>query len=88
MAVVTAREALRYAISREMALLYAVVIVGALLIGLGVGTLPRPRRGGNLFLLFDILEVLLVVGGTVLVYGGFVAIAYKLVADAHARGTA
>lgn len=86
MAVVTAREALRYAVSREMALLYAVVILGVLLFALGAESL-RFGRGSNLFLLADALRVVFVVAGTVLVYGGFVAIAYKLVADAHARGT-
>jgi hypothetical protein len=87
MAVVTAREALRYVVSREMALLYAVVIVGTLCLGLGVEAF-RLGRGSNLFLLADVLRTLFLVVGTVLVYGGTIGLLYKLVADAHARGTA
>jgi hypothetical protein len=86
MAVVTAREALRYVASREMALLYAVVIVGVLLLGLGVEAF-RLGRGSNLFFLADVLRVLFVVAGTVLVYGGLIGILYKVIADAHVRGT-
>jgi hypothetical protein len=86
MAVVTAREALRYVVSREMAVLYAVVIVGSLLLGLGVRPFFLGPRS-NLFLVADLLRVLFVVAGTVLVYGGLIAILYKLVADANARAT-
>lgn len=85
MEVVTAREALRYVVSREMALLYAVVIVGVLALGLGVEAFLL-GRGSNLFLLADVLQTLFLVVGTVLVYGGTIGIIYKIIADAHARG--
>ncbi|WP_254840453.1 hypothetical protein [Natronomonas marina] len=81
MSPLTAKEALTYAVSREMVRIYVVVLVGLLLQLVGttllVAGLPHP--------LGDLLHLVFTVVGFVATFVGSVALLYKLVADGTAR---
>ncbi|MFA1610379.1 hypothetical protein [Halobellus rubicundus] len=85
MATVSPREALGYALGREMILLYLVVGVGylALLAGGWAGA-NWAVRGGGAGVLGRVVAVGLLLAGFVTVLGGVVGLVYKVVADATA----
>lgn len=85
MATVSPREALGYALSREMAILYGVVLAGyvGMLLGAWIGTGWAVRGGGGGFV-GQILSAVLFLGGVVAVLAGLVGIVYKVIADANA----
>lgn len=76
---VSAREALQYALSQQLARVYAVIIAGWILLSLGL----QAQRA-----LWGVLEYLvaypLLFAGVVALYGGTIALLFKLVADANA----
>lgn len=85
MATVKPREALAYALSREMAILYAVVLTGylAFLLG-GFFWSSAAIRGGGAGVVRQVLAVILFLAGFVGVLGGFIGFIYKVIADANA----
>lgn len=89
MATVNSRDALAYALSRDMAILYAVVVVGyvAIILG-GFFVSSGAIRGGGAGLVRQLLAAILFLVGFVGVLGGFIGIIYKVIADANdvARG--
>lgn len=79
---VSASDALQYAFSREMTSLYVVILVGWLVLSVGINLYPafflfqeRPAQ-------FLIATVFLLVG-ILAVYGGGIALVYKIIADAN-----
>lgn len=84
MATITPREALKYALSREMAILYAVVIAGyvAILLGSFLAT-SGAIRGGGAGLVRQLLAAILFLVGFVSVLGGLIGFVYKVIADAN-----
>lgn len=85
MATVSPREALGYALSREMAILYAVVLAGyvGVLFGGWIAT-SWGVRGGGAGLLGRLLGAALFLAGFVAVLGGLIGFVYKVIADANA----
>lgn len=79
---ITARDALSYAISQQLARLYAVIIAGWILVSLGL----QVQTG-----LSGVLEVIvaypLLLAGVVALYGGTIALLFKIVTDANAVAT-
>lgn len=88
MAAVTPREALSYALSRDMAILYAVVLAGyaATVVG-GLFAASWAMRGGGAGLIGQLLSALFFIGGFVGVLGGLIGFIYKVIADATAVAT-
>jgi hypothetical protein len=84
MATVSSREALSYALSREMAILYAVVIIGyiAIILG-GFFASSGAVRGGGAGLVRQVLAAILFLVGFVGVLGGLIGFVYKIIADAN-----
>ena len=84
MAAVSPREALKYALSREMALLYAVVLAGyvAMILG-GWFASSWALRGGGAGFVGQILAAALFLAGIVAVLGGLIGFVYKVIADAN-----
>lgn len=84
MATVSSREALAYALSREMAILYAVVVFGyvAILLG-GFFASSGAIRGGGAGLARQLLAAILFLVGFVGVLGGLIGFVYKVIADAN-----
>lgn len=84
MATVQPREALKYALSREMALLYGVLLTGYVAILLGGWFSARwAIRGGGAGVIGQLLAVGLFLLGFVAVLGGFIGFVYKVIADAN-----
>lgn len=85
MATVGPREALGYALSREMALLYGVVLAGyiGMILGAWIGASWAMRGGGGGFV-GQILSAVLFLGGLVAVLAGIIGLVYKVIADANA----
>lgn len=84
MTTVTPREALAYALSREMAILYGVVLVGyiAILLG-GWFAAEWAIRGGGAGLIGQLLSASFFLLGFVAVLGGLIGFIYKVIADAN-----
>ena len=84
MPVVTAREALSYALGREMVLLYATVLVGyvGILLG-GWFASGLALRGGGGGFLGQLLAAVCFLGGFVALLGGVIGFVYKIIADAN-----
>lgn len=85
MGAVTPRDALGYALGREMAILYGVVLAGyvAMVLGAGFAT-GLALRGGGGGLVGQILATVLFLAGFVAAFGGVVGFLYKVIADANA----
>ncbi|MFD1597641.1 hypothetical protein ACFSBX_01515 [Halobellus rarus] len=85
MAIVTAKEALGYALGREMLLLYLVVLAGyvAMLLG-GWFASGWALRGGGAGFLGQLLAAVCLLAGFVAVLGGLIGFVYKVIADANA----
>ncbi len=83
MSPIQSRTALRYALSREMAILYGVVLVGYVvtLFG-GWFAVRRVIWGGGFRFVAEILTPALFAIGFVIILAGLIGIAYKLIADA------
>ncbi len=81
MSFLTSREALTYAVSRELVEIYVVVLVGLLLqiVGTDVYTLGFPYVVSNL------LRFVFTIVGFVVTFVGTVALLFKLIADGTAR---
>lgn len=78
---IDAVDALRYALSREVLKLFAVIVLGWLMIAAGVYIASDPWRFR--FILYRILEPVLYLGGTLVFYAGLVALLYKIFSDAQ-----
>lgn len=78
---VKAVDALKYAFSREVLKLFAVIVVGWLMIAAGVFMASDPWRFR--FVLYRILEPVLYLGGTLVFYTGLVALIYKIFSDSQ-----
>ncbi|MFC6871839.1 hypothetical protein [Halobellus marinus] len=84
MSAVTAREALAYALSRELAILYAVVLGGYVaLLFAGWFASGLALRGGGGGFLGQLLAAGLFLVGFVAVLGGLIGFVYKVIADAN-----
>lgn len=85
MGTVTPRDALGYALGREMAILYGVVLAGyvAMLLGAAFATGLAVRGGGG-GLVGQVLAAVFLLGGFVAAFGGVVGFLYKVIADANA----
>lgn len=84
MATVQPREALAYALSREMAILYAVVLAGyvAMLLG-GFFSAQWAIRGGGAGIVGQLLAAIFFLLGFVAILGGLIGFVYKVIADAN-----
>ncbi|WP_256287905.1 hypothetical protein [Halobellus inordinatus] len=84
MSTVSARDALQYALGREMAVLYAVVLAGyvALLLG-GWFASNWAIRGGGAGFVGQLLAAVVFLVGFVAVLGGLIGLVYKVIADAN-----
>lgn len=84
MATVRSREALAYALSREMTALYAVVLGGyvAMLLG-GWFAASWAVRGGGSGLVGQLLATAFFLVGFVAVLAGLIGFVYKVIADAN-----
>ena len=84
MATVSPREALAYALGREMAILYAVVLAGyvAMILGGWFGS-SWALRGGGAGLVGQLLAAVSFLAGLVAVLGGSIGFVYKVIADAN-----
>lgn len=84
MTTVTPREALKYALSREMAILYGVVLGGyiALLAG-GWLAANWAIRGGGAGFVGQLVAAVLFLLGFVAILGGLIGFVYKMIADAN-----
>lgn len=78
---VKATEALRYAFSREVLKIFAVIVLGWLMIATGIYLASDQWRFR--FVLYRVLEPVLYVGGTIVFYGGLVSLIYKIFKDAQ-----
>lgn len=83
MAPVHAREALSYAVSRDMAILYGVVLVGyiAMLLGVWIGA-TWAIRGGGAGIIGQLLAAICFLVGFTAILAGLVGFLYKVIADA------
>lgn len=77
MSYLTAREALTYAVSREMVQIYVVVLAGLLLQLIGASLFLEPLP----YLISDLLRRIFTIVGFVATFVGSVAILFKLIAD-------
>lgn len=86
MATIQSREALQYALSREMAILYGVVLAGYVssLFG-GWFAVRRVVWVGGLRFLAQILAPILLALGFVAILAGLIGIGYKVIGDATRR---
>lgn len=84
MATVSPRDALGYALGREMAVLYAVVVGGWLGMILGSWSAADwALRGGGAGFLGQLVAAVLLLVGFVAVLGGLIGFVYKVIADAN-----
>lgn len=84
MATVQPREALTYALSREMAVLYGVLILGYIVVLFGGLVWSRwAFRGGGAGFIGQLLSAGLVLLGFLAILGGFIGFIYKVIADAN-----
>ncbi len=80
---ITAKDALNYALQKEMILLYLAVIVGSFLLSYGVNRvfwayhLPIVAR-----VIRSVIPLIFVVVGFLLGAGGFIGILFKVISDA------
>lgn len=75
---VSARDALSYAISQQLARIYAVIIAGWILVSIGAeaqAAFPGP---------LGLVAYPFLFAGVVALYGGTIALLFKIVADANA----
>lgn len=84
MATVSSREAIAYAFSRDMAILYGFVLAGyvAIFVGSFLATSGAIRGGGAGFIR-ELLAIILIIAGFVGVLGGVIGFVYKIIADAN-----
>lgn len=89
MATVPPRDAVAYALDREMLALYGVVLAGyvGLLAGAWLGV-NWAVRGGGARGLGRALSVLLLVAGFAAIAAGLVGLVYEVIADANATARA
>lgn len=81
---VTSREALSYALSRDMVVLYATVVLGYITMAIGGGLASGwAVRGGLSGLIGLLLAMVFFFGGFLTVLGGLIAFIYKVIADAN-----
>lgn len=78
----SARDALAYAISQELARVYAVILAGWILVGLG-----REAQTALPGVIEVIVAYPLLLAGVVALYGGTIALLFKVIADANAAAT-
>lgn len=78
-----ARDALSYALSQQLARLYAVIISGWILISIGIEA-QNAIHGPIEFL----IAYPLLLAGVIALYGGTIALLFKIVADANAAAVA
>jgi len=86
MARIKAREALKYAFSKEMLKIYSTLLLADLI--LIAGLLVNANwtiRGGTSGLIGQVTGGLLLIAGFLIGIGGIVAFLYKLIADANSR---
>lgn len=84
MATVAPRDALKYGLSREMAILYGVVLAGYVAILLGGWFLAQwSIRGGGAGFIGQLLAAAFFLLGFVAVLGGLIGLVYKVIADAN-----
>lgn len=85
MATVRPNDALAYALGREMAILYGVVLAGyvAMLLG-GWFAANWAVRGGGAGIVGQLLAAVFLLVGFVAVLGGLIGFVYKVIADANA----
>lgn len=84
MTTVTPRDALAYALSREMAILYGVVLIGYITILLGGWFVAEwAIRGGGAGFIGQLLAGSSFLLGFVAVLGGLIGVIYKVIADAN-----
>jgi|GEM_PF-3266329 len=76
---VSARDAISYAISQQLARVYAVIIAGWILVSLGLEAQSAITSPIEYVVAYPLL-----LAGVVALYGGTIALLYKLVADANA----
>lgn len=82
---VQSREALAYAFTREMLVLYGVVVTGyAASLSAGWFWTNWAVRGGGAGVVGQALAVVLLLAGAVAALGGLVGLVYKVIADANA----
>lgn len=87
MSVVTPRDALGYALSRELFALYCVVVLGYLAVALGAWVgLEWAWRCGGAGAVGQLLGLALSAAGFLAVLGAVVGLLYKVIADANAVG--
>lgn len=79
----SARDALSYAISQELARIYAVIIAGWILTTLGLDIRAFMRSPLELLVAYPLLLV-----GVIALYGGTIALLFKIIADANAVAAA
>lgn len=79
---ISARDALSYAISQQLARLYAVIIAGWILVSLGIEAQSEIHGPLEFLIAYPLL-----LAGVVALYGGTIALLFKIVADANAPAT-
>lgn len=76
---VSARDALQYAISQQLARVYAVIITGWILISIGVRAEAAIHSPIEYVVAYPLM-----LAGVIALYGGTIALLFKIVADANA----
>ena len=88
MTTIQSREALEYAVSREMAILYGVVLAGYVVSLFGGWFAIRRFAGGGFGFVAGLLAPVLFALGFVAILAGLIGIGYKVIADASRRSKA
>lgn len=81
MHVISARDALQYALSQQLARVYAVIIAGWLLVSGGLEIQAAIHSP------LELVSYPILLAGVVALYGGTIALLFKIVADANAAAT-
>lgn len=79
---VTAEDALRYALSRDILLLVAAVVGGGVLVGAGINLLGGGHYGVLPTILKNMAGLTAIAGGIGLEVGGGIGLLYKVISDA------